>query len=34
MRVLIPYQNFFWDFYNQLEKKLKEEVDYVLQIII
>ena len=34
MRVLIPYKNFFWDFYNPLEKKLKEKVDYVLQIII
>lgn len=34
MRVLIPYRNFFWDFYNPLEKKLKEKVDYVLQIII
>ena len=34
MRTLIPYKNFFWDFYNPLEKKLKEKVDYVLQIII
>ena len=34
MRVLIPYKNFFWDFYNPLEKKQKENVDYVLQIII
>jgi putative addiction module killer protein len=34
MRTLIPYKNFFWDFYNPLDKKLKDKVDYVLQIII
>ena len=34
MRTLIPYKNLFWDFYNPLDKKLKEKVDYVLQIII
>lgn len=34
MRTLIPYENFFWDFYNPLDKKLKDKVDYVLQIII
>lgn len=34
MRTLIPYKNLFWDFYNPLDKNLKEKVDYVLQIII
>ncbi len=34
MRTLIPFKNFFWDFYNPLDKKLKDKVDYVLQIII
>ena len=34
MRTLLPYKNFFWDFYNPLDKKLKDKVDYVLQIII
>jgi phage-related protein len=34
MRTLEPYKNYFWDFYNPLEKKLKDKVDYVLQIII
>ena len=34
MRTLVPYKNFFWDFYNPLDKKLKDKVDYVLQIII
>ena len=34
MRTLIPYKNFFWDFYNPLDKKLKDKVDYVLQIVI
>ena len=34
MRILVPYKNFFWDFYNPLDKKLKDKVDYVLQIII
>ncbi len=34
MRSLEPYKNYFWDFYNPLQKKLKDKVDYVLQIII
>ena len=34
MRTLEPYKNYFWDFYNPLQKKLKDKVDYVLQIII
>jgi phage-related protein len=34
MRIIKPYKNFFWDFYNPLNKKVKEKVDYVLQIIV
>ena len=34
MRTIVPFKNFFWDFYNPLDKKLKDKVDYVLQIII
>jgi phage-related protein len=34
MRTLEPYKNYFWDFYNPLQHKLKEKVDYVLQIVI
>jgi phage-related protein len=34
MRILEPYKNYFWDFYNPLQNKVKDKVDYVLQIII
>ena len=34
MRILEPYKNYFWDFYNPLQQKAKDKVDYVLQIII
>ena len=34
MRILKPYKNYFWDFYNPLQQKVKDKVDYVLQIII
>ena len=34
MRILEPYKDYFWDFYNPLNQKIKEKVDYVLQIII
>jgi hypothetical protein len=34
MRILKPYKDYFWDFYNPLQKKVKDKVDYVLQIII
>ncbi|MCA1760766.1 MAG: type II toxin-antitoxin system RelE/ParE family toxin [Bacteroidales bacterium] len=34
MRILEPYKNYFWDFYNALKKNVKAKVDYVLQIII
>ena len=34
MRILEPYKDYFWDFYNSLEDNVKEKVDYVLQIVI
>lgn len=34
MRILEPYKDYFWDFYNSLEENVKEKVDYVLQIVI
>jgi phage-related protein len=34
MRILEPYKDYFWEFYNSLNQKNKEKVDYVLQILI
>ena len=34
MRILQPYKNYFWDFYNPLKQNVKDKIDYVLQIII
>ena len=34
MRILEPYKDYFWDFYNPLPPKVKDKVDYVLQIVI
>ncbi len=34
MRILEPYKDYFWEFYNPLPQKVKDKVDYVLQIII
>jgi phage-related protein len=34
MRILEPYKNFFWDFYNPLNHSVKNKIDYVLQIVI
>ncbi|WP_062122411.1 type II toxin-antitoxin system RelE/ParE family toxin [Geofilum rubicundum] len=34
MRILEPYKDYFWEFYNPLPQKVKEKVDYVLQIVI
>lgn len=33
-RILEPYQDYFWDFYNPLKPEVKEKVDHVLQIVI
>lgn len=34
MRILEPYKDYFWEFYNPLPQKVKDKVDYVLQIVI
>jgi phage-related protein len=34
MRILKPYKNYFWDFYNPLKQNVKDKIDYVLQIVI
>ena len=34
MRILEPYKDYFWDFYNPLNQNIKEKIDYVLQIVI
>jgi len=34
MRILEPYKNYFWDFYNSLQLKIRDKVDYVLQMVI
>jgi phage-related protein len=34
MRILEPYKNYFWEFYNSLETREKEKVDYVLQVVM
>lgn len=34
MRILEPYKNYFWEFYNPLPQKVKEKFDYVLNIVI
>jgi phage-related protein len=34
MRVLEPYKDYFWEFYNPLKQSVKNKIDYVLQIMI
>ncbi len=34
MRIPEPYKDYFWEFYNPLPQKVKDKVDYVLQIVI
>jgi putative addiction module killer protein len=34
MRTLEPYKDYFWEFYNPLPQKVKDKVDYVLQIVM
>ncbi len=34
MRTIVPYKSYFWAFYDPLQAKEKEKVDYVLQIVI
>lgn len=33
-RKIIPYRNYFWDFYKNLDTKIKLKFDYVFNIII
>lgn len=34
MRILEPYKDYFWDFYNPLKQNVKDKVDYVLHILM
>ena len=34
MRILEPYKNYFWDFYDPLKQNVKNKIDYVLHIVI
>jgi phage-related protein len=34
LKIVEPYKNYFWDFYNSLKQNVKEKVDYVLQIVM
>ncbi len=34
MRIIEPYKNYFWEFYHPLSQKVKDKIDYVLQIVI
>jgi phage-related protein len=34
MRILEPYKDYFWDFYNPLNQNEKDKVDYVLHIVM
>ena len=34
MRILKPFQDHFWDFYNPFSPRVKEKIDNVLQIVI
>ncbi len=33
-RILEPYGDYFWNFYNPLKPEVKEKFDHVLQIVI
>lgn len=33
-RELKPYGEYYWDFYDKLNKRIKAKVDYVLQIVM
>lgn len=34
MRIFESHKDYFWEFYNSLNQKVKDKVDYVLQIAI
>lgn len=34
MRILEPFEDYYWDFYKAQSKAVQKKIDYVLQIII
>ena len=32
-REIIPFENYFWDFYNQLDLKIQEKFDWTISLI-
>jgi len=34
MRILEPFQDYYWDFYNEQSKSVKTKIDYVMHIIM
>lgn len=34
MRILEPFENHFWEFYDAQTKTVQEKIDYVLEIVI
>jgi phage-related protein len=34
MRILEPFEDYYWDFYNKQSKAVKTKIDYVLHIIM
>lgn len=34
MRILEPFENHFWDFYNAQSKNVQTKIDYVLHIVM
>ena len=34
MRILEPFKDYFWEFYNKQSKSVQTKIDYVLHIII
>ena len=34
IREVVPYKEYYWDFYFSQPKKVQEKIDYVLQIIM
>lgn len=34
MRILEPFRDYYWDFYNSQSKSVQTKIDYVLHIII
>jgi len=34
MRILEPFREYYWEFYNKLSSQVQKRIDYVLHIII